>query len=386
MRWASVLSERTTAREALAEAADRLGAELGGRPDLVIAFASAHQAIEHERFAPSLADTFPGASVVGCGAGGVIGAGREVEDRPALSLTGALLPGVRRVLRHFDDELPQGADAWRANIGLPESPPPCLIVIADPFTADAEGLVRGLDEAYPSGTQIGGLASGGRTPGEGALYLDGAAHRSGAVVVGLSGALAVDTIVAQGCRAIGKPMVVTRALGNVIHELDRRPPQQVLQALYESLDERDKALFKTSLFLGVEMREQAMELRPGELLVRNLIGMDRASGALAVAAVMRPWQVVQFMLRDARTAEADLKQLLEGYRATGHRPAGALLFSCLGRGRGLFGEADHDTRLFRAQVGPVPLGGFFCNGEIGPVGGTTFLHGYTSAFGLFRPR
>jgi small ligand-binding sensory domain FIST len=93
--------------------------------------------------------------------------------------------------------------------------------------------------------------------------------------------------------------------------------------------------------------------------------------------------VVQFHLRDARTSADDLDQLLARHRGT---PAGSLLFSCLGRGTHLYGRADHDTDLVRRHFGDVPLGGFFCNGEIGPVQGTTFLHGYTSAFGLFRPR
>jgi small ligand-binding sensory domain FIST len=141
-----------------------------------------------------------------------------------------------------------------------------------------------------------------------------------------------------------------------------------------------------SLFLGLDMREERIEFDPGELLVRNLVGVDEATGALAVGAELRPMQVVQFVLRDARTAEEDLERLLEKQRRAGgwSPPSGALLFSCVGRGAGLFGRPDHDTGLFEEKLGPVPLGGFFCNGEIGPVGGSTFLHGYTSAFAIFR--
>jgi small ligand-binding sensory domain FIST len=182
-------------------------------------------------------------------------------------------------------------------------------------------------------------------------------------------------------------MVVTRADENLIHELDKRKPSQVLQELFETLGERDQQLFRNSLFVGIEMRSQQVEVRAGEFLVRNLVGVDKASGALAVGAAVQPWQVVHFFLRDARTAEDDLKRRLDQYQFKGRRrPEGALLFSCVGRGEHLFGRPDHDTSLFRELVGPVPLGGFFCNGEIGPVGGTTFLHGYTSVFGLFRSR
>ena len=134
------------------------------------------------------------------------------------------------------------------------------------------------------------------------------------------------------------------------------------------------------------MREEGVEYQPGELLVRNILGADEKAGALAVGAELRPMQVVQFVLRDAQAAEEDLQRMLERYRRSEHggTPAGALPFSCVGRGAGLFGRPDHDTALFQQALGPAPLGGFFCNGEIGPVGGTTFLHGYTSAFALFR--
>jgi small ligand-binding sensory domain FIST len=207
-------------------------------------------------------------------------------------------------------------------------------------------------------------------------------QRVGAVGVAMSGNLVVDTIVAQGCRPIGDPMPITRADGHVVRELGGKEPVAVMRAMYEALDKRDKELFKHSLFVGLEMESGEIEFR-GDFLVRNIVGVDTSSGALAVGARVRPWQVLQFLLRDAKTAEQDLSARLERFR--GPTPAGALMFSCVGRGEGLFGRADHDTDLFRARVGSgVPLGGFFGNGEIGPVGGKTFLHGHTSAFGLFR--
>ena len=181
-------------------------------------------------------------------------------------------------------------------------------------------------------------------------------------------------------------MVVTRGEGNLILELDHQPPLDVLQSLHDSLADRDRALFRHSLFVGVEMTDSLVH-REGELLVRNILGLDPAENVLAVAARLRPFQVIRFLLRDARAATQDLVRLLEGHRAAGRGGCdGALLFSCLGRGAHLFGEPDHDSRLFRQYVGDVPVGGFFCNGEIGPVGGTTFLHGYTSSFALFRRR
>jgi small ligand-binding sensory domain FIST len=378
MRWASALSTHAETAAALSDVTAALRRDLdGARADLLLTFVSSHHATRYEMVLSALRETFPEARLAGCSAAGVIGDGHEAEARPALSATAAWLPGVQLSVAQGDDALDFGT--------LPDEPH--FVVLADPFTCDAEGLVGSLDEAFPTAAKVGGLASGGRFPGENALFCDQKVYRGGAVVVALGGNVAVDTIVAQGCRPIGRPMVVTRADENLIHELDKRKPSEVLHELYETLGERDQQLFRNSLFVGIEMRSQQVEVRAGEFLVRNLVGMDKESGALAVGAAVQPWQVVQFFLRDSKTAEEDLKRRLDQYRgASKARPAGALLFSCVGRGEHLFGKADHDTGLFRDRIGAVPLGGFFCNGEIGPVGGTTFLHGYTSAFGLFRPR
>jgi small ligand-binding sensory domain FIST len=211
-------------------------------------------------------------------------------------------------------------------------------------------------------------------------------HDAGTVGVAFSGGVEVETLIAQGCRPVGEPMLVTRCRHGLLQELGGRPPLQVMSELYESLDGRDRDLMRQSLFLGIEVGPGSGS-KQGELLVRNLLAVDEATGAVAVGAELQPLSVAQFVLRDAHAAEEDLRRMLARRRhASADRPDGALLFSCVGRGAGLFGHPDHDTSLFEEQLGPVPMGGFFCNGEIGPVGGRTFLHGYTSAFALFRDK
>ncbi|MFL5292269.1 MAG: FIST N-terminal domain-containing protein [Myxococcales bacterium] len=386
MRWASALSQKARLEDAMVEAATSIRAALGEvSPDLVAAFVSAHHRPAYVRLSELIRRELPGSFVLGCTAFGVIGAGREVEGEPALSLTAASLPGVE--LQPFRvEKLPRAgvtAEELRKEFGI-RAARPHLLLLADPLTVDAANLVSLLDVAYPGMIKIGGLASGGSSPGENRLFLGEEALWGGAVGVALSGNLAVDTIVAQGCRPIGHPMIVTRCEGNIVHELDGKPPLAVLRELFETLPERDRELFQHSLFAGVEMRQDQVEYREGELLVRNLVGADSDTGSLAIGAEIQPMQVVQFLLRDARTAEEDLARLLDRSKQRGASPRGALLFSCVGRGAHLFGKPDHDSDLFKEKVGPVPLGGFFCNGEIGPVGGSTFLHGYTSAFALFR--
>jgi small ligand-binding sensory domain FIST len=383
MRWVSTVSGEPDLAAAVLEAASTLRAALAGQdPDLLVAFVSEHHRGAYDRLPALVARHFGSALLLGCSAGGVIGGGREVEGRAGLSLTAAVLPDVDVIPLHI------GPDAATRDVleHVPVAAEPHFILLPDPFSFDSEGFVHLLDQAFPASTKIGGLASGAREPGGNALYLGDAVHHEGLVGVALTGNLAVDTIVAQGCRPVGEPMFVTRAERNVIRELDGRRPLEVLQELHVRAPAADKPLFQNSLFLGIVMREAQAEYHQGDFLIRNLVGMDPKSGALAVGALVHDNQVVQFHLRDARTSADDLEQLLRRYEDTPARPTGSLLFSCLGRGMHLYGAPDHDTGAFQKHLGDVPLGGFFCNGEIGPVQGTTFLHGYTSAFGLFRAR
>ena len=390
MKWASFLSRKPDVVEAFLEVAGAVEQQLNGHPaQLLLVFLSPHHASGAERMAAAAALRFPAALLAGCTGGGIIGGAREAESGPALSLTAASLPGVELSAFHVEmTGLPEGSDVsgWQRLAGCSPACLPKLILLADPFTIDAATLVTGLDRAYPAAPKIGGLASGGRRPGEHRLLLGQQVHRSGAIGVCLWGDVEVDTVVAQGCRAIGHPMIVTRCRENLLLELDCGKPLEVLAAIHSSLGAQDRDLMQHSLFVGLDMRENRVEHDPSEFLVRNIVGANEPSGSLAVGAELRPMQVVQFVLRDARTAEEDLRRQLERQSRSAARPEGALLFSCTGRGEGLFGRPDHDTGLFENLLGPAPLGGFFCNGEIGPVGGTTFLHGYTSAFGLFGQR
>ena len=364
----------------------------GPSADLVFAFISSHHAPSYYSVVELVRSRFPGATVIGCSAGGVIGAGHEVEKTPGVALTAASLPGVVITPFEFEkEELPSPdapPDAWEALIGVPASDHPSIVLLPDPFTLPSEALVEGLDYAYPGSVKIGGLASGGTVNGANALFSNRGTRRSGAVGVALSGNVVVESVVAQGCRPIGKAMVVTGSNDNVITELDGQLPLDVLRNLFDEGDEREKRLIRRSLQIGILMDPFQDEFAGGDFLIRNVIGADGNNGALAVGERIREGQVVQFHVHDATTASDDLGASLMRY-ASDHpdaAPAGALLFSGLGRGERLFGMVDHDTDLFQSVVGSMPITGFFCNGEIGPVGGSTFLHGYTSSFALFSPK
>ncbi len=268
MKWASAISENPVLERAVFEATQGLRRELDGvKPDLVIVFVSPHHDQGYRRIPELISPTFPGAALVGCSANGVIGAGHEVEQRPALSLTAASLPGVQLGLFHLTavelPEDPSNLEAWRALVGTTQARNLHFLLFADPFTFDASALLKGLDAAYPDSRKVGGLASGGQRPGANALYLGSHVHNNGAVGVALRGNISLETIVAQGCRPIGTPMMITRCEKNIIHEVDGRPPVRVLQQLYESLGPQDSDLFRTSLFVGLEMKSCPQSRRNG---------------------------------------------------------------------------------------------------------------------------
>ena len=389
MKWASAGSAEPVLQAAVRATTASVREQLGGdAPALVVAFVSEHHRQHYDRVPELLAAELGPGLLVGCSAGGVIGGGREIEQSPGLSVTAAVLPNVQVNPLHLEANAPHGPETSAALPALGGVAAPHFLLFPDPMTFDPQPLLQMLDRTYPAGQKIGGLASGGQQPGANALFLGSNVYRAGLVGIVLSGDIEVDTIVAQGCRPIGQPMFVTKCQGNLLAELDGVPAVRVLQELFEGLSSADQELAQHSLFVGIVMSEDQQEYRQGDFLIRNLIGMDAARGVLAVGALLRENSVVQFHLRDAKTSADDLEHLLTGYagRSRTHRPQGALLFSCLGRGMHLYGRPDHDTRVFARHLGKIPLGGFFCNGEIGPVHGSTFLHGYTSAFGLFRSR
>lgn len=391
MQWASAISTAERFDVALDHALESIATQLEEtQPDLVFVFVTPAHAEHFARLHQSIRERLGSPHLVGCSAGGVLGDGQEIERRPALSITAAILPGVEIHPFHLAaDALPEirdSTDCWRERLGTSVGGSPHFVLLPDPFTCDVERLLRGLDFAFPDSVKIGGLASGGSQPGQTALWVDDQLHDAGIAGVMLEGNVCIDTIVAQGCRPIGTPMFVTRAERNVIYEIDGRRPEELLGELYEQLGEHDRQLMRYSLFLGLVSIDAQQVYKHGDFLVRNIVGIDAKSGSMAVSATVELGRVVQFHLRDAETSATDLDTLLHRYVSDEPLPAGGLLFSCLGRGEGLYGEPNHDSQAFERVVGPVPLGGFFCAGEIGPVQGQTHLHGYTSSFALFRPR
>jgi len=394
VRWAGALSRQRELGPAVDEVLAGLREGLGGgsRPQLVLAFAASYDGRDLERLPALLHPWLGDGLLVCCNAGGVAGQGQELEDGPALSLLAGVMQGVQLSALHLDQaSLPAvmaSRDHWWQLTGVRPEDEPSFTILADPYSFDVEHCIRGLDRAYPGSTVIGGLTSAASQPGQACLIAGGEARNAGALLLSWTGDVQIEGVVAQGCRPVGDPLFVTSSDGDRIHELDGKAPRQVLGEVFSSLGTADRELFNArQLFIGLALPGPRQSVGPGDFLIREVVGIDSESGDLVIGGHAAARTVVQFHLRDADASAADLERELERHRrANPAPPAAALMFSCVGRGAALYGVPGRDSGLFRRAFGDVPLGGMFCAGEIGPVQGATFLHGYTTVFALVRPR
>lgn len=358
-----------------------------GAPEFALVFLSSRFGPDFEPWVWAVAESCRPKALAGCTGFGVLGTGREVENAKAASVLLLRAPGLKIRLHHLTQESLEestGPGFWFMETGVPQDEPRGIIVLADPFSVAAELLVKQVGEAYAGVPVIGGLASTHPMEQRTCLFEGHAVRDRGALLAFLEGPVRLETVVAQGCRPIGEPMVVTGCDGHLIHRIGSRPALKVLSETLETLtaDERKRALHK--LHLGVAVNEYVEDFHRGDFLVRNLLGAEQDTGTLVVDASLRPGQTVQFQVRDAASATEDLDLSFERARQrAGKSPVrAAVMFSCAGRGPRLFGREHHDPEALERRFGSCPLTGFMCNGEIGPVGERVFLHGYTCASGL----
>jgi len=390
MPFAAALSTEPATPRALDAVCRPALEELSGAPDLALLFFSPHYLAVAADLAAGAARQLGARCLVGCVGESIIGNDREIEGAPALSLWLARWPGgIELTPFHLGlEETSEGYTLLGWPDALEEADPArsAVLLLGDPYTFPADVFLEQMNESRRGVRVMGGMASGTRGPDQcRLLFGDGAVTGGGAVGVLLRGDVGLRCIVSQGCKPIGRPMVVTRAHDNVIAELGGKPPLRQLQELWPQLSPDDRQLMQRGLHVGRVINEYQGEFRRGDFLIRNVLGLDQESGALAITDRVRVGQTVQFHVRDAATADEDLRALLrQDLSAHEKRPAGALAFSCNGRGTRLFAEADHDTSAIRGEAGAVPLAGFFAQGELGPVGGQNFIHGFTASVALFE--
>jgi small ligand-binding sensory domain FIST len=393
VNYGAALSRHPVPAQAVGEVAGSILEQLDGeRPDVLVCFASPHLVGAFDEVTAALRRLLEPGVLLGATTAAVIGGGHEAEEVPALSAWAARLEGD---VVPVGLEMVQTADGpavgrERFVTGWPGEHPATaaahtLLLLADPFTFPVEAFLGRLGEDRPGLQVIGGMASAAHGPGGNRLVLDGDVLAEGAVGVLLAGAPAVTTVVSQGCRPVGEPYIVTGAEDNVVRTLAGRPALERLAEVAEALPDEERQLLAQGLHVGLVVDEHRAEFGRGDFLVRNVLGASRETGAISVGTTVGVGQTLQFHVRDAVAADEDLRVLL-AEAASGDAGGGidaALLFTCTGRGRRLFGIDSHDAGVVDELLGPLPVAGAFCAGELGPVGGRNHVHGFTASLALF---
>lgn len=380
MPFAAALSQHPVAADAVGEVLGSIVEQRGVEPDLVVVFASAAHVEFLGEISAAISTVLRPGTLLGASASSVLAGTEEAEEVPALSVWAAWTEPVRP-LRLATRPVHDDGDGPAVMVqGVPADVPlGCtLLLLADPHSFPADGFLTQLAAARPDVMVVGGLASAASRPGGNALVLDGEVHRGGAVGVVLP---PTQAIVSQGCRPVGDPMVVTRSDRGFLMELAGKPALDRLTELATDLPIEDRALLARGVQLGVAIDEHRLDFGRGDFLVRPVLGADRGRGVIAIGTEVAVGTTVQFHVRDAASADEDLRELLDGVDGSG-----ALVFTCNGRGERLFGVEDHDATVVAEALDTSAVAGMFCAGELGPVGGRSFLHGFTASILVFADR
>ena len=388
MPFAAALSTADDASRAAEEVAHNVRNQLERQPDFAAVFYSPHHAAVAAEIAEALQKHLAANATIGVLGESIVGGSKEIEDRPAVALwAGIWDESVAIDPFHLAlEETPDGPTlfGWPDAILDAKASDSLLLLFGDPYTFPVTDLLLPrMNEDHPGLPVAGGMASSPTGAGAPALILNGEVKEQGAVGALIRGA-SFRTVVSQGCRPIGQPLVITKGQENVINELSGQTPLEYIRGLIEEVPESDKALMQRGLLIGLAITEYRDEFKRGDFLIRNLIGLDPRTGSLAVTDRIRRGQTVQFQVRDAATADEDLKEMLRSANSGGFHPKGGLLFSCNGRGTRMFSSRDHDAKAIQSECGPLALAGFFAAGELGPVGGNNFIHGFTASAVLFE--
>lgn len=390
MRIASAISTLESAPAAAQDIEAQIKSQLPTSPDLLLLFVSQHAA-SFESLGRMIRSALVPAEMIAVSAESVIGVDQEVERTAGVSAFAISLGGADASIKSFyisEDqwqEILTEEESLREQVGAENLR--ALAMFADPFTTPIVQLLDACTAAFPNAPVLGGMASGMKGPGEARLMVNDDLHSSGVVGVSFAGNIEIDCVVSQGCRPIGETLVVTQSQKNIVEQLDGKPAMLAIEEMIEKLPLHDKQLVATGgLQIGSVIDEGKGNYGPGDFLVRPLIGVRRESGAILIGDMVRTGQTMQFHVRDAKTADQEMRLLLEGEAllAETNPPIGALLITCNGRGTRMFDMPHHDISLSRQVLGSIPIAGFFAAGELGPVGQKNFIHGHTAALAIFR--
>jgi len=382
---ASCIVREPFSEQKVRDAAHRLLQDIGGRVTCAFVFVSPDYAEHLEDFLELIQLHGHVPELIGCTGWGIIGRATEAERESGFSLLFLHLPHTKVTavsISYADSEYLSSPSDWHRATRVGAKEVDAWLAVVDPVGDSLEHWLEGLNKAWPGIPCLGGLASSSSAVGETIIFHNRRRLESGFAAFALQGGVRLLPIVSQGCKPIGEPLPITKAEDNAVFELGTRKAFGTLTEVYHSLPESDRLRAHGNLFAGLAMSEYVDEYKRGDFLIRNILGANPENGAVVINAIPRVGQTLQYQLRDAQTADEDLRLAVQEAKHTGIHPFAALLFSCNGRGRGLFGLPHHDAGILNESFECVPCAGFFCNGEIGPVGGINFIHSYTASIAL----
>jgi small ligand-binding sensory domain FIST len=370
------------------ETATQLRQQLSGKPTFGLVFVTPDYADKAADLLEVVRVFGHVPTVVGGSATGLIGTGEEKEEGSGFSLMLLSLPGATARSVHFSQDAIEGSNGpedWHRRTGLKPADVKAWLVFLNPYSLNVEMWLKQWNAAYPRVPVFGGMANGVPGDSEAWVFCDDQVVPGG-VAVALLGDVAVQAVVSQGCKPIGEPLTVTHAEKNVLYALGSKPAYEVLSDVYQKLSESEREQARGHLFAGIAVSEYLEEYKRGDFLVRNIIGADPTSGAVAINAVPRVGQTLQYQLRDSRVASDELRRQLRTQAEANHpAPYAGLLCTCYGRGKGLFGTPSHDAGMVNEFYPSLPVAGLFANVQLGPVGERSFAHGYTASLALIGP-
>jgi small ligand-binding sensory domain FIST len=375
------VSTAPDAGKAAVEAATHARDDLAGEaPSLAVLLVSRPHTENAVDVLNAVQDTVEPPALIGCVAQAIVAGRHELEDDAAVAVW--LASGLAAETFQLDF-VRTGSGGLLTGYRFDRTAHDLHLLLPDPYTFPSSLLIEHLNTDLPGTTVVGGVVSGGLGPGDTRLFRNRDVLTSGVVGVRLPGMHGVP-IVSQGCRPIGRPYIVTGADGAWITELGGRPPLVRLREIVEEMPRDEQDLVSHGLQIGIVVDEHLAAPGQGDFMIRALLGAEPSTGAIEMGEVVEVGATVQFQVRDAVGADKDLRLALE--RAAAQLPGrsvGALLFTCNGRGRRMFGVADHDASTIEDLLGGIPLAGFFAAGEIGPIAGRNALHGFTASMVLF---
>ena len=392
MKWASVFSDKRTFKDNVEDLISQLKGQLDSAPDLIIAFVSQRFTYELDDLPKLLLEEFPECVISGCNCESLMFDDKEIGTGFGISILAASGLSSNCVeIQHVDLEGCPGEDdspaVWRDFIGFDRKINQNFIVFADPFTANIDQLLKGIDYAYGCSV-TGGFASGAQFMGETVLYCDDEVKNNGVVILELGANLEIVPIVAQGCKPVGEDLEVTKCDNVLLEEVGGQPTLDYIRNLADVLSGRERELLQQSLFVGVEMDLIKADLNHGDYLIRNIRGINPDNGSLVVGEHLQQGQSVRFHIRDPESSQKELEEITEklAIKLASRKCHGMLVFSCLGRVKEFYKEDSVDVKLIHRINKQAPLAGFFCSGEIGQVSGNTYIHGYTATSVLIYER